>query len=120
VINGGQFKVDKPLGFKVIRPFSDFLLHDIGTGDGIVQNGGQTTRLKVRTPPLWGVRTRTRLLHDGSSVSPTGSETPPAGASFTFMEAILRHQGEAAAVTAQFQRLTDDQKRQLIVFLESL
>jgi CxxC motif-containing protein (DUF1111 family) len=36
------------------------------------------------------------------------------------MEAILRHQGEAAAVTAQFQRLTDDQKRQLIVFLESL
>jgi CxxC motif-containing protein (DUF1111 family) len=120
IINGGQFKVDKPLGFKVIRPFSDFLLHDIGTGDGIVQNGGQTTRLKVRTPPLWGVRTRTRLLHDGSSVSPTGSPTPPNGASFTFMEAILRHQGEAAAVTAHFQLLTDNQKRQLIIFLESL
>jgi CxxC motif-containing protein (DUF1111 family) len=113
--------VDKALGFKVIRPFSDFLLHDIGTGDGIVQNDlTQVTRLKVRTPPLWGVRTRTRLMHDGSSVSPTGSAVPPNGASFTFMEAILRHQGEAAAVTAQFQLLGDNQKRQLIVFLESL
>jgi CxxC motif-containing protein (DUF1111 family) len=121
LINKDQFKVDRALGFKVFRPFSDFLLHDIGTGDGIVQNDRtQVTRLKVRTPPLWGVRTRTRLMHDGSSVSPTGSQTPPAGASFTFMEAILRHQGEAAAVTAQFQLLSPNQKRQLIVFLESL
>lgn len=121
LINRDQFKVDKALGFKVFRPFSDFLLHDIGTGDGIVQNDlTQVTRLKVRTPPLWGVRTRTRLMHDGSSVSPTGSATPPNGASFTFMEAILRHQGEAAAVTARFQLLSDDQKRQLIIFLESL
>jgi CxxC motif-containing protein (DUF1111 family) len=121
VINAGQFTVDRALGFKIIRPFSDFLLHDIGTGDGIVQNDiTQVTRLKVRTPPLWGVRTRTRLIHDGSSVSPTGSSVPPNGASFTFKEAILRHQGEAAAVTAHFQLLTDNQKRQLIIFLESL
>ena len=102
---------DGPLNFKIIRPFSDFLLHDIGTGDGIVQNGGQTTRLKVRTPPLWGVRTRTRLMHDGS-----GMNAP----SLTFKEAIMRHQGEAAAVTAAFQLLTDQQKKQLIMFLESL
>lgn len=121
VVNKGRFTVDRTLGFKIIRPFSDFLMHDIGTGDGIVQNDStQTTRLKLRTPPLWGVRTRTRLMHDGSSVSPTGSSVPPAGASFTFMEAILRHQGEAAAVTAHFQLLTDDQKRRLIMFLESL
>jgi CxxC motif-containing protein (DUF1111 family) len=105
-INGGQFAVPDNLGFKVIRPFGDFLLHDIGTGDGIVQNGGQSTRTKVRTPPLWGVRTRDRLMHDGESL--------------TFREAILRHQGEAAAVTAAFQLLTEQQKRQLIMFLESL
>lgn len=30
----------------------DFLLHDVGTGDGIVQNGGPATRNKLRTPPL--------------------------------------------------------------------
>jgi CxxC motif-containing protein (DUF1111 family) len=105
-INGNQFGVPNGLGFKVIRPFGDFLLHDIGTGDGIVQNGGQTTRLKVRTPPLWGVRTRTRLMHDGASL--------------TFREAIERHAGEASAVTAAFQALTEQQKRQLIMFLESL
>jgi CxxC motif-containing protein (DUF1111 family) len=120
VVNGGTFEIDKNLGFKIIRPFSDFLLHDIGTGDGIVQNGTQSSRTKLRTPPLWGVRTRTRLMHDGSSVSPTGSSVPPNGASFTFMEAILRHQGEAAAVTSRFQLLTNDQKRKLIMFLESL
>jgi CxxC motif-containing protein (DUF1111 family) len=105
-INGGQFAVPNNLGFKIIRPFGDFLLHDIGTGDGIVQNGGQTTRTKVRTAPLWGVRTRTRLMHDGESQ--------------TFREAILRHQGEAAEVTSHFQLLTEQQKRQLIMFLESL
>ena len=105
-VNGGQFAVPNALGFKIIRPFGDFLLHDVGTGDGIVQNGGQTTRTKVRTPPLWGVRTRTRLMHDGESL--------------TLREAILRHQGEAAAVTAAFQTLTEQQKRQLIMFLESL
>lgn len=105
-INSGEFAVPNGLGFKIIRPFGDFLLHNIGTGDGIVQNGGQATRLKVRTPPLWGVRTRTRLMHDGLSL--------------TFMDAILRHQGEAAAVEAAFEALDPDQQRQLILFLETL
>lgn len=105
-INSRQFNVPEGLGFKIIRPFGDFLLHNIGTGDGIVQNGGQPTRETVRTPPLWGVRTRTRLMHDGLSL--------------TFMDAILRHQGEAAAVEAAFEALDPDQQRQLILFLETL
>ena len=42
----------------MIHPFSDFPLHDIGTGDGIVQNGGSQTRNKLRTVPLWGLRAR--------------------------------------------------------------
>jgi CxxC motif-containing protein (DUF1111 family) len=45
------------LGNKTIRPFGDFLLHDVGTGDGIVQNGGNRRANKVRTAPLWGMRT---------------------------------------------------------------
>src|SRR5262249_51359187 len=40
-INGGALIVGNAIGNKIIHPFSDFLLHDIGTGDGIVQNGGQ-------------------------------------------------------------------------------
>ena len=38
-INGGAMRVSHALGNKIIHPFSDFLLHDVGTGDGIVQNG---------------------------------------------------------------------------------
>ena len=105
-INGGDFRIPEALARKIIHPFGDFLLHDIGTGDFIVQNGGQKTRTTVRTAPLWGVRTRTNLMHDGET--------------FTFKDAILRHGVEAAAVRARFQALTDTQKQQLITVLESL
>ncbi len=106
VINGGTFTVPAALGNKIIHPFSDFLLHDIGTGDGIVQNGGQSTRNKLRTLPLWGTRTRPRHMHDGASV--------------TFTDAILRHGGEATAVTNRFRNLTAAQRNQIVTFLQSL
>jgi CxxC motif-containing protein (DUF1111 family) len=105
-INGGTFTVPPALGDKVIHPFSDFLLHDVGTGDGIVQNGGPSTRNKLRTPPLWGVRTRSRLMHDGLSL--------------TFTDAIKRHVREAANVTKRFFGLSAAQKSQLVEFLRSL
>jgi CxxC motif-containing protein (DUF1111 family) len=105
-INGGEFTVPKALGNKIFRPFGDFLLHDIGTGDGIVQNGGQKTRLKVRTAPLWGVRTRDRLMHEGIT--------------FLFRDAIMLHRGEATVITNRFLNLSPLQKQQLITFLESL
>ena len=74
LINGGTFTVPAALGNKIIHPFSDFLLHDIGTGDGIVQNGGPQTRNKLRTVPLWGLRARGRFMHDAASHSfPTRS-----------------------------------------------
>jgi CxxC motif-containing protein (DUF1111 family) len=53
-INGGSFTVPDALGSKIIHPYSDFLLHDIDTGDGIVQNPPQDTANKLRTVPLWG------------------------------------------------------------------
>jgi CxxC motif-containing protein (DUF1111 family) len=106
-INGGQLTVHPALANRIIAPFSDFLLHDIGTGDGIVQNGGQPTRTLVRTPPLWGVRTRTRLMHDGDSK--------------TFDDAIDRHHGEAEAVRFRyFNNLNQTQRDQIKAFLESL
>jgi CxxC motif-containing protein (DUF1111 family) len=107
VINWGTFTVPEALGSKDIHPYSDFLLHDIATGDGIQQNGPAETRVKVRTAPLWGVRTHTRLMHDGESR--------------TFLEAIMRHGGEADYVRYRFlNELNDTQQRQLITFLESL
>jgi CxxC motif-containing protein (DUF1111 family) len=106
VINQGTFTVPAALGNKTIHPFGDFLLHDVGTGDGIVQNGGQGTRNQMRTPPLWGVRSRARLMHDGDTL--------------TRNEAILRHAGQATAIINNYNALSATQKNQLITFLNSL
>lgn len=84
--------------------FSDLLLHDIGTGDGIAQEAAQMD--EIRTPALWGLRFRRPFLHDGSAMTPA--------------DAIRRHAGEAAAVTEQYRRLTDQQRRALLAFLDSL
>jgi CxxC motif-containing protein (DUF1111 family) len=106
VINGGAFTVPAALGNKIIHPYSDFLLHNVGTGDGIVQNGGQGTANLMRTVPLWGGRTRDRLMHDLLT--------------FTRNDAILRHGGEATGVINNYRSLSTTQKNQLITFLQSL
>jgi CxxC motif-containing protein (DUF1111 family) len=106
LINGGAYRVPPALGNKVIHPFSDFLLHDVGTKDPIIQNGGPDTFNKVRTPPLWGLRTRTLLMHDGQST--------------TIMDAIMRHGGQAARSTAAVRDLSRTQLQQLLTFLSSL
>lgn len=106
MINGGTFQVPDALGSKIIHPYGDFLLHDIGTGDGIVQNGPQSTANKLRTAPLWGLRTRTNLMHDGNSTTPS--------------DAILRHAGEASAVIGRYKLLTPTQQSRLLKFLGSL
>ena len=117
VINGGTFAVPVALGNKVYHPFSDFLLHDIGTGDGIVETNGELTRNKVRTAPLWGLRTRDKFMHDGgSSSTPSNSGAE----SFALNEAILRHAGQATLSRTAYQSLTPRQKAQLIRFLKSL
>jgi CxxC motif-containing protein (DUF1111 family) len=106
LINGSQLTVPPALGGKVIHPYSDFALHNLGTGDGIVQNGPPDTAFKMRTPPLWGLRTRDRLMHDGLAL--------------TRNDAVLRHGGEAAFVTNRYRGLTTPQKIHLITFLNSL
>jgi CxxC motif-containing protein (DUF1111 family) len=106
VINGGAFTVPAALGAKTIHPFSDFMLHNVGTGDGIVQNGGQTTAQKLRTPPLWGLRTRARFMHD------LGNGTR--------FNSILRHNNEANGVVNNFLNLSTTQQNQLLTFLNSL
>jgi CxxC motif-containing protein (DUF1111 family) len=106
VIDGGTFAVPAALGNKIIHPFSDFLLHDIKTGDGIVQAGPQDTANKLRTAPLWGLRMRPRFMHDHQSL--------------TLEDAIERHKGEAEGVADRFFELTEKQQQQLITFLNSL
>ena len=126
VINGGAFTVPDSLGNKQFYPYGDFLLHNVDTGDGIAvameEHYGkaatkrtwmkfsyqdlQTAANKVRTAPLWGVRTHSRLMHDGDSL--------------TLTDAIKRHGGEAEEIREKFRRLKPMQKEALLTFLRSL
>jgi CxxC motif-containing protein (DUF1111 family) len=106
VINSGAYTVPEALGNKIIHPYGDFLLHDVGTGDGIVQVGPQDTANKLRTVPLWGLHIKSRFMHDNASI--------------TLSDAIQRHAGEAQEVISRFNRLTSQERQQLITFLNSL
>jgi CxxC motif-containing protein (DUF1111 family) len=109
VINGGVFTVPASLGNKTIHPYSDYLLHDIGTSDGIpIQPTDEfvPTASRMRTAPLWGLRTRNRLMHDGLT--------------FTREEAILRHAGQASGVTNRYRALSSIDRSNLVAFLNSL
>jgi len=108
-INGDAFTVPAALGNKLFHPYSDFLLHDIGTGDGIPLLPGPEyagTARQIRTAPLWALRTRNRLMHDGLS--------------FSKQEAIARHVGQAAQVRDRYDALADEQRRLVLLFLDSL
>jgi CxxC motif-containing protein (DUF1111 family) len=106
VINGGAYTVSNAIGSKTFHPYGDFLLHDIGTGDGIVQAGPADTANKLRTAPLWGLHVKSRFMHDLESL--------------TLTDAIKRHAGEAEQVTRRFRALSPDQQQQLLTFLKSL
>ena len=104
-INGGTFTIPSVLGDEFIHPFSDFLAHDIGTGDGIP--GPPGTENRFRTPPLWGLRAASSMfMHDGLS--------------FTLNDAIQRHAGQANTAKNNFNVLTSAQKAEVIAFLNSL
>jgi CxxC motif-containing protein (DUF1111 family) len=107
LINGGAFSVPTALGNKIIHPFSDFALHNVGTGDGIVQNAGQSTANQIRTAPLWGIRARNRFMHEGLNV--------------TIFDVIQLHAGQATAARNNFNNaLNAAQRNDLIAFVLSL
>lgn len=125
-INGDTFTIPAALGSVTFHPYSDFLMHDVGTGDGILQvtaehygkrvfqtmsaymakQGFESSLNKMRTAPLWGVRLRPRLMHDGESL--------------TLRDAIRRHQGEASEVSRRFEKLKKEDQDAVIEFLTSL
>jgi CxxC motif-containing protein (DUF1111 family) len=105
-VNGGQFTVPAALADKTFHPYTDFLLHDVGTGDGIVQNGGEESAHRIKTPALWGLRIRMAFLHEGHSV--------------TLTDAIRRHKNEAEQSSVRFQHLSPQEQEQVLQFLRSL
>jgi CxxC motif-containing protein (DUF1111 family) len=92
------------LSNKPVNLFSDLLLHDIGTGDGIEQ--GRATGNDFRTAPLWGLSRRDRFMHDARSNKIEG--------------AIQRHGVEAKDALNGFLRLPQSDHDALLAFLDSL
>jgi len=100
----GQANSVAALSNKPVNLFSDLLLHDVGTGDGIEQ--GQAKGNDFRTAPLWGLSRRDRFMHDGRSKS--------------IEQAILRHGGEARNAVSGLARLSRSDYDALLAFLGSL
>ncbi|HVJ88865.1 MAG TPA: di-heme oxidoredictase family protein, partial [Labilithrix sp.] len=100
------------LSRQVIHPFTDLLLHDMGSDLADGRDDFEATGTEWRTPPLWGiglVRTVNRhsyFMHDGRARG--------------FAEAILWHGGEAARSRDQFVAMPEADRDALIAFLESL
>jgi CxxC motif-containing protein (DUF1111 family) len=101
------------LSHKTFHPYSDFLLHDMGSllDDGYPEGGAKSS--EWRTPPLWGVGLAKDsqggemfLLHDGRAKS--------------FEEAVSFHAGEAASRRSAFFALSSSEREKIIKFLESL
>jgi CxxC motif-containing protein (DUF1111 family) len=87
------------------HPYSDFLLHDMGSlGDGIELGGAGGN--EFRTAPLWGVRVLTTFLHDGRA--------------HTLTEAILAHDGQAQRARDRFAAFSAKDQAAVIEFLNSL
>jgi CxxC motif-containing protein (DUF1111 family) len=101
------------LAYRTIWPYSDFLLHDMGTllDDGYTE--GSATSAEWRTPALWGLGLSKAsqggqyfLLHDGRAKS--------------IEEAIIWHGGEGEVSKNKYKQLTAQEKAALLQFLESL
>lgn len=84
--------------------FSDLLLHDVGTGDNIPQ--GAANGNEFRTAPLWGMRQRKMLLHDGRALS--------AG------QAIEQHGREGERSRRNYRGLPPEDRQTLVAFLNSI
>lgn len=101
------------LSYKEFHPYTDLLLHDMGEtlNDGYTEGTAKTAEWK--TPPLWGLGLSPNsqggsyfLMHDGRAKS--------------IEEAIILHDGEAAASKNNFIQLSREDKNALMKFLESL
>lgn len=114
LLNGTQLPW---LGGQTIHPYSDFLLHDMGSeimGVGLNDNypSGLAMGNEWRTTPLWGIGLQSKVnghtyfLHDGRARN--------------FIEAIMWHGGEAEASKNIFKKMNKEERDAVVAFLNSL
>ena len=97
--------LNQALASQTFHPFSDFLLHDMGSlGDGITSGPAGPTMM--RTAPLWGIGVRTTFLHDGRASS--------------ISNAIAAHDGQGKSAAQAFGQLSSTDQQTLLNFINSL
>ena len=113
LVTGNDPNLEDFLRNREFKPYGDFLLHCMGTlGDGIRM--GEAFECEMRTPPLWGLRWRSVMLHDGRAANGDFEQK--------VTTAILEHGlfGEATASMNAFDALSQEDKSALVRFLDSL
>jgi CxxC motif-containing protein (DUF1111 family) len=94
------------LSGKNLRPYSDFLIHDMGPDLDDHRRMGKASGRFWRTTPLWGLRFKGRMLHNGSAI--------------TLDEAIAAHGGEGTASRDRYFALPTHKQERIDAFLNSL
>ena len=102
---------------QAIKPYSDFLLHDMGLAADFIQQGTADMQ-ELRTPSLWGMRVRDPMWHDGRITGGTFADriVGPTGA-------IAQHNAlfsEAQPAAQAFLALTTADQLKIVAFLDSL
>jgi CxxC motif-containing protein (DUF1111 family) len=102
------------------HPFSDFLLHNMGTlGDGIggaagdrdtVDGSSPGVTRNMRTAPLWGLRFRNKLMHDGRTTDRAAAIRAHDGGTF----------GQGTGAARAFNALSASQQSDLLTYLNTL
>jgi len=102
---------------KTIRPYSDFLLHDMGLlGDGFVD--GDAEALEMRTPTLWNLRSRDPMLHDGRAAGGSFFDRVAGNGGAIWWHNVVA--SEARDIGAAFFALPPSEQAKLVAFLDSL
>ncbi len=108
----GKYAAVPSISNKLIRPYTDLLLHDMGTGLADGRPDYEASGSEWRTTPLWGigltevVNGHSFFLHDGRARS--------------MLEAVLWHAGEAEKAKNAVRQASHDDREALLAFLESL
>ncbi len=109
--------LESALRNKTIKPYSDFLLHDMGIAADFIPDGAASGQ-EIRTPPLWGVRSKDPLWHDGRVAGGTLQSRILGPTGVIFQHGVFG--SEAVASVAAFNNLSPADKQKVVAFLDSL
>ena len=110
-VQGSDYTSLSSANIQALRSLNDnrFIFEEtenFADGLGPTYNGTSCTAAQIRTAPLWGLRTRNRLMHDGLT--------------FTLQDAISRHIVQADSSRRAFKALSAPEQAQVLAFLNSL